>query len=337
MTALPRLQPHSIHGDAAHRARRTVLSVPGSNPEMIVKAHELPADEVMLDLEDAVAPVVKESARAAVAAALDDPAWEHKTLAVRVNAWNTVWTYRDVIDVVARGGRRLDTIVLPKVEEAAHVRALDLLLTQLEAEGSLPIGKIGIEPMIESPAGLTNIDAIATASPRVQALVFGPADFMASLGMRSLSVGEQPPGYDRGDAYHHALMTILVAARTHGKAAIDGPYLQIGNREGFRAAARRSAALGFDGKWVLHPTQIEVCNEVFTPTQAEFDHAERLLAAYDLAISAAGGARGAVVLGAEMVDEASAKMAFMIANMGRAAGMVPSEDVSEPDDDGDDE
>jgi len=164
-------------------------------------------------------------------------------------------------------------------------------------------------------------DAIA-AAPRVQALVLGPADMMASLNMRTLEVGEQPEGYDVGDAYHHVLMRILVAARTRGIAAIDGPFLKVRDVESFRQVAGRSAALGYDGKWVLHPDQIPAGNEIFSPRQDAYDHAELILEAYDWHTSRAGGARGAVMLGDEMIDEASRKMALVIAGKGRAAGMV---------------
>ncbi len=303
-------------------SRRSVLAVPGSNTKMIEKAKGLPADEIFLDLEDAVAPVAKAAARENVVAALNSPGWGHQVKVVRVNDWTTEWTYADVIAVVSGAGAALDAILLPKVLDGAQVRALDLLLTQLEKAHGLEVGRIGIEPQIENALGLRNIDEIATASPRVRTLVFGPADFMASVNMRTLVVGEQPEGYDTGDAYHHILMTILLAARAHGLQAIDGPYLQIRDLDAFRRAASRTAALGFDGKWVLHPTQIEAANEIFSPRQAEYDKAEEILEAYAFHTSIAGGARGAVMLGDEMIDEASAKMAQVVAEKGRAAGMI---------------
>jgi citrate lyase subunit beta/citryl-CoA lyase len=308
----------------AYRPRRTCLSVPGSSPKMIDKAKSLPADEVFLDLEDAVAPDAKASARTQVAAALGESGWAGQLRGVRVNDWTTPWTHADLIEVVsavgATPGARLDVVVLPKVSDASHVQALDLLLTQLETVHGLPVGSIGIDAQIEDARGLTNINAIA-AVPRVQALVLGPADLMASLNMRTRVVGEQPEGYDVGDAYHHALMTILVAARAHGIAAIDGPYLKVRDIEAFRRVAGRSAALGYDGKWVLHPDQIAAGNEIFSPRQDEYDHAELVLEAYEWHTSAAGGARGAVMLGDEMIDEASRKMALVVAAKGRAAGM----------------
>ena len=307
--------------DFRYRPRRTCLSVPGSNPMMIEKAKGLLADEVFLDLEDAVAPDAKAAARARVGAALASPGWAGQLRGVRVNDWTTPWTHRDVIEVVSVAGPHLEVVVLPKVTDAHHVHALDLLLTQLERSHGLPVGRIGIDVQIEDARGLRNIDAIA-AAPRVQALVLGPADLMASLNMRTLVVGEQPQGYDVGDAYHHVLMTILVAARAHGVAAIDGPYLKVRDVEAFRRVAGRSAALGYDGKWVLHPDQIAAGNEIFSPRQDEYDRAELVLEAYEWQTSTAGGMRGAVMLGDEMIDEASRKMALVVVSKGRAAGMT---------------
>jgi citrate lyase subunit beta/citryl-CoA lyase len=297
--------------------------VPGSSQKMIDKATALPADEVFLDLEDAVAPDAKPEARSRVAAALTRPGWAARLRGVRVNDWATPWTHADVIDVVSAvgdAGAQLDVVVLPKVTDVSHVQALDLLLSQLEVAHGLPVGQIGIDAQIEDARGLTNVAAIA-AVPRVEALVLGPADLMASLNMRTLEVGEQPEGYDVGDAYHHVLMTILVDARAHGIAAIDGPYLKVRDTAAFRRVAGRSAALGYDGKWVLHPDQIEAGNEIFSPAQAEYDRAELILEAYQWHTSSAGGARGAVMLGDEMIDEASRKMALVVVAKGRAAGM----------------
>jgi citrate lyase subunit beta/citryl-CoA lyase len=288
---------------------------------MIQKAKTLAADQVFLDLEDAVAPEAKTAARTRVAQALAEPGWAGQLRGVRVNDWTTPWTHADIIEVVATAGAHLDIVVLPKVTDATHVRALDLLLTQLELTHGLPVGRIGIEAQIENAAGLTHVNEIA-AAPRVQALVLGPADMMASLNMRTLVVGEQPEGYDVGDAHHHVLMTILVAARTHGINAIDGPYLKVRDTDAFRRIAGRVAALGYDGKWVLHPDQIAAGNEVFSPRQDDYDHAELILEAYEWHTSRAGGARGAVMLGDEMIDEASRKMALVIAGKGRAAGMT---------------
>ncbi|WP_431038031.1 HpcH/HpaI aldolase/citrate lyase family protein [Streptomyces sp. P6-2-1] len=311
------------------RPRRSCLAVPGSNPRFLRKAQSLAADEVFLDLEDAVAPLAKAEARENVVRFLNEGDWGGRTRVVRVNDWSTEWTYRDVVTVVEGAGRHLDCLLLPKVQDAQQVVALDLLLTQIEKATGLDVGRIGIEAQIEDARGLVAVDAIAAASPRLEALVFGPADFMASIAMKTLVVGEQPPGYG-ADAYHYILMKILLAARAHGLQAIDGPYLKIHDVDGFRAVAGRSAALGFDGKWVLHPAQIEAANEVFAPAQEDYDHAELILDAYAHHTSAAGGARGAAILGAEMIDEASRKMALVVAGKGRAAGLTRTASFSAP-------
>lgn len=312
-----------------YRPRRTCLSVPGSSAKMIQKAKQLPADQVFLDLEDSVASDAKAHARTQVAASLAEGGWAGQLRGVRVNDWTTPWTHADVIEVVAAAGRDLDVVILPKVTDVSHVQALDLLLTQLEVTHGLPVGRIGVEAQIENAEGLTNADAIA-AGPRVQALVLGPADMMASLNMRTLVVGEQPEGYDVGDAYHHVFMRILVAARARGINAIDGPFLKVRDVEAFRRVAGRAAALGYDGKWVLHPDQIAAGNEIFSPRQADYDHAELILEAYEWHTSRVGGARGAVMLGDEMIDEASRKMALVVAGKGRAAGMERTTAPFEP-------
>jgi citrate lyase subunit beta/citryl-CoA lyase len=310
------------------RPRRSCLAVPGSSPKMLGKAQGLPADQVFLDLEDSVAPLAKEEARANVVAALNDGGWGDKTRVVRVNDLTTKWTYRDVITVVEGAGQNLDCVMLPKVQTAEQVVWLDLLLTQIEQVMGFD-NRIGIEAQIENAKGLVNVDAIAGASDRVETIIFGPADFMASINMKSLVVGAPHPDYN-GDPYHYILMRILMAARTYDLQAIDGPYLQIKDVEGFTAVAKRSAALGFDGKWVLHPGQIDAANEVYSPSQEQYDHAELILDAYDFFTSEAGGKRGAVMLGDEMIDEASRKMALVIAGKGRAAGMARTSKFEPP-------
>ena len=312
-TATGRLRPWR-----SNSARRSCLAVPGSNPRFLEKAQGLPADQVFLDLEDACAPLVKESARHAIVDALSNGDWGGKTRAVRVNDWTTHWTYRDVITVVEGAGANLDCLMLPKVADAEQVKALDLLLTQIEKTMGLPVGKIGIEAQIENARGLMNVDQIAAASPRLETIIFGPADFMASINMKSLVVGEQPPGYP-ADAYHYILMRLLIAARAHDLQAIDGPYARVQDTDGLRAAAVSVAALGYDGKWVLHPAQVPVVNEVFTPPVDDFWRALRILDAYERATSIEQ--RGAVMLGEEMIDEASRKMAMMLVAKGEAAGL----------------
>ena len=297
---------------------------------MLDKAKGLPADQVFMDIEDAVAPLAKPDARKNIVAALNEGGYDGKVRSVRVNDWTTEWTYLDVIEVVSGAGANLDCIMLPKVQGPEQIRALDMLLSQIEKSEGLDVGRIGIEAQIENAMGLTMVDEIAAASPRVETIIFGPADFMASINMKSLVVGEQPPGYDVGDAYHYILMRILMAARAYDKQAIDGPYLQIKDLDGYTRVAERSAALGFDGKWVLHPDQIEAANEIFSPRQGDYDHAELILDAYEWYTSVAGGARGAAMLGDEMIDEASRKMALVIAGKGRAAGMQRTQTFEPP-------
>jgi citrate lyase subunit beta / citryl-CoA lyase len=304
--------------ERAFRVRRSCLAVPASSERFIEKARGLPADEVFLDLEDAVAPAAKVRARASAVAALAGD-WGGRLVAVRVNDAATQWAHRDVLDVVSAG--RADVIILPKVTSPDHVVWLDLLLGQVEREAGRPAGQTGIEAQIEDARGLAAVDAIAAASPRLEALVFGPADFMASVGIRSLDVGGQPDGYAGGDAYHYPLMRILVAARSHGLQAIDGPYLKVRDLDGLRRSAASAAALGYDGKWVLHPDQIETANHAFAPSEPDYARAVRIIEAYSHATAVR--ARGAVMLGDEMIDEASRKMAEVIVARGNAAGFTP--------------
>jgi len=306
----------------AAQPRRSCLAVPGSSPRFIAKARGLASDEVFLDLEDAVAPAAKPAARQAVAQALRDGGWGGRVMAVRINDATTAWAYRDVVDVVEQAGPHLDAIVLPKVTGPGHVVWLDLLLGQIEQAMGYPAGAIGIEAQIEDARGLAAVDAIAAASPRLAALVFGPADFMASLGMRSLDIGAQPAGYAGGDAFHYPLLRLLVAARAHGLQAIDGPYAAIADTEGLARAAASVAALGFDGKWVLHPGQVGPVNEAFSPSQQDYDRAELILAAY--AHYTGENQLGAALLDGQMIDEASRKLALVTAARGRAAGLSPT-------------
>jgi citrate lyase subunit beta / citryl-CoA lyase len=303
-----------------YRSRRTCLAVPGSNPRFLEKAQGLAADEIFLDLEDAVAPAAKPDARANVIAALRSGDWTGKVRAVRINGASTPWAYRDVIEVAENAGQYLDVIVLPKVSAPGQVVWLDLLLGQIEQAMDWPPGQIGIEAQIEDAAGLAAVETIAAASARLEALVFGPADFMASVGMRSLEIGAQPASYIGGDAFHYPQMRILVAARAHGLQAIDGPYAAIRDTAGLGRAAASVAALGFDGKWVVHPGQIEAVNAAFSPGQEQYDRAELILEAYEYYTTVQR--RGAAMLGGEMIDEASRKLAMVAAARGRAAGLA---------------
>jgi len=284
---------------------------------MLAKAPTLPADEVFLDLEDSVAPAAKEEARGNVIQALKEGDWTGKTVVVRVNGVATTWCYRDVVDVVENAGQFLDCLMIPKVERAGDVTFVADLVRMIEGTTGLD-RPIGLELQIETATGLTNLDAIAQASERAETLIFGPADMSASLGLPTVTAGLPMPGYP-GDHWHFVLSRILVAARTAGLQAIDGPYLLIKDLEGFREMALRARALGYDGKWALHPAQIDVLNDVFTPTQEEYDKAEAVLEAYRHATEEER--TGAVMFGAEMIDEASRKMAEQLASRGRAAGL----------------
>jgi citrate lyase subunit beta/citryl-CoA lyase len=299
------------------RPRRSCLSVPGSSPKMLQKAPGLPADEVFMDLEDSVAPGAKEEARGNIIQALKEGDWTGKTVVVRINGVRTKWCYQDVIEIVENAGDPIDCLMIPKVEYASDVKFVDSLLRQIEETSGLD-KRVGLEVQIETATGLTNIDEIANASDRSETLIFGPADMSASLGLPTVTAGLPMPGYP-GDHWHYVLMHILVAARNAGLQALDGPYLVIKDLEGFREMAVRARALGYDGKWALHPGQIDVLNEVFAPTQDEFDKAEALLEAYRQATDVE--LRGAVMFGTEMIDEASRKMAEQVSLRGQAAGM----------------
>jgi citrate lyase subunit beta/citryl-CoA lyase len=301
--------------------RRSCHSVPGSNPRFIEKAQGLPADMVFLDLEDSVAPKEKEAARKTVAEAIRDGDWGDKVLCVRVNDWSTKWTTFDIIEVVGHAGSRLDEIMLPKVETAAQVVATDLMLRQVEIDAGLEIGQIGIEAQIETTTGLINVEEICAASPRLETIVFGPADFAASMEMPVLTGGVQIPDYP-GDHFHYVLSKILMAGRANGLQVIDGPYLKIREGDALRDYCRRAHTLGYDGKWTLHPDQIEIVNEVFSPTQEQFDRAWAILDAYEQATEGEG--KGAVMFGDEMIDEASRKMATKFVKRGERAGLARS-------------
>ncbi|MFN2489818.1 MAG: CoA ester lyase [Actinomycetota bacterium] len=299
------------------RARRSCLSVPGSSPKMLSKAPSLAADEVFMDLEDSVAPGAKEDARANIIDALNVNDWGDKTVVVRINSIDTRWAADDVKTVVEAAGDRLDCIMVPKVQHAHEVMFVDHMLRMIEANTGRE-KKIGIEAQIETASGLENAFAIARSSPRLETLIFGPADMSASLGLPTVTAGLPMPGYP-GDHWHWVLERILVAARAAGLQAIDGPYLLIKDLDGFRDMALRAKALGYDGKWALHPGQVDVLNEVFTPPQDDYDKAEALLESYRRSTEV--DKRGAVMFGVEMIDEASRKMALQLAERGRAAGL----------------
>jgi citrate lyase subunit beta/citryl-CoA lyase len=298
------------------RLRRSCLAVPGSSARMLAKAATLQADEVFLDLEDAVAQAAKTDAtRELVVRALVDQTWLARTLAVRVNAVGSPYFLDDVLYIVEHAGVELDTLILPKIESAAQIHFAAQLLDHLEMRYKLG-ARIGLEVQIESPRGLLRLEEIATASDRIEALIFGPGDYAAAVGMPQLTVGAVEKDYP-GDHWHYVLSQLLTVARAYGLQAIDGPYAAIRDASGFREVASRSALLGFDGKWAIHPDQVVLCNDMFSPTQGQIDRAEEILALYARATSIEQ--TGAALLGAEMVDEASRKMAEVTVLRGRAA------------------
>jgi citrate lyase subunit beta/citryl-CoA lyase len=301
--------------------RRSCLSVPGSSDRFLDKAPAVPADMTFLDLEDSVAPREKEGARDKVAKAIRELRWDDRVLCVRVNAWDTRWTYGDVIEVVSCAGERLDEVMLPKVQCAAEVVALDLLLSQVEQNAGLPVGHLGIEAQIETTRGLINVEEICASSPRLEAVIFGPADFAASMEMPVLTGGVQIPEYP-GDHFHYVFSKILMAGRANGLQVIDGPFLKVREPDAFRDFCQRTRILGYDGKWALHPDQVKILNELFSPTKEQFDRAWAILEAYEEATE--HDRRGAVMFGDEMIDEASRKMALKFVTRGERAGLQRS-------------
>jgi citrate lyase subunit beta/citryl-CoA lyase len=302
--------------------RRSCLSVPGSSERFLEKAPSIPADMSFLDLEDSVAPLEKIEARGKVVRAIRELPWDDRVLCVRVNAWDTKWTYGDVIEVVSGAGERLDEVMLPKVQTAAEVVALDLLLTQVEKNVGLPEGHVGIEAQIETTRGLINVEEICAASPRLETIIFGPADFAASMEMPVLTGGVQIPEYP-GDHFHYVFSKILMAGRANGLQVIDGPFLKVRELDAFREFCQRTRVLGYDGKWALHPDQVKVLNEIYSPTQEQFDHAWAILDAYKEATETER--KGAVMFGDEMIDEASRKMAIKFVSRGERAGLKRSQ------------
>ena len=298
------------------RPRRTCHAVPGSSERFLAKAPSLDADEVFLDLEDAVAQSEKENARRLVIDALRTHDFGEKTVVVRVNGTDTPHYYRDLIDVVEQAGDKLDAVMLPKVRTPGDVEMTDKLLTQIELAKQLELGRIGIEAQIEDATGLLACEAIAAASPRMETLIFGPGDYSAAVGIPITTIGGAPEHYP-GDHLNYVFSRLVVAARAAGIQAIDGPYAAFDDDDGLRERARLARALGLDGKWTIHPRQIEIVNEVFTPAREEWERAEALLAAYREAVE---HGHGAAMFEGEMIDEANRRMAERLAEAGRAAG-----------------
>ena len=303
---------HTNHQPVKTRLQRSELAVPGSNPSMIEKAADSAADYVFLDLEDAVAPLDKIAARKNIIEALNDIDWKAKgkTICIRINGLDTHYMYRDVVEIVEQAGQHLDTILVPKVGVPADLYMVEAMCNQIEqAKGFTH--KIGLEALIETALGMANVEAIAQASPRLEAMHFGVADYAASNRARTVVIGGLNPDYP-GDQWHAALSRMTVACRAYGLRAIDGPFGDFSDPDSYILAAKRAAALGLEGKWAIHPSQIALANEVFSPPPEELNRAKGILAA--LAEAQAKG-QGAAQLDGKMIDAASARMAENVVNV----------------------
>lgn len=303
----------------AARSKRSCLTVPGSDTRMLHKARSLPADQVVLDLEDAVAFDSKDAARQLVVAALRESDWQSPARFVRVNDVTTPWTLADLTTLVEGAGSSLHGVVVPKVAAAAQVHFVDLLLTQLERASGMPVGSVAVELQIETAGGLRDISSLLAASGRVEAITFGPGDLATDLGLPATVVGAPQDGYP-GDHWHHVRSTIVIEARAAGVQALDGPYAAVRDLDGFRELAVRSRSLGFDGTWVLHPGQVAIANEVYGVDRAEFERASDLVDAY--AAEQQGRGRGAAMFGMEMMDEATRRQAALCLEKGWAQGLT---------------
>lgn len=305
-----------IQPAAPARPNRCQLFGPGSRPAIFEKMAASAADVINLDLEDSVAPSDKDSARANVIRAISDIEWGQKTLSVRINSLDTPYWYRDVVDLLEQAGERLDQIMIPKVGCASDIYAVDALVTAIETAKGRP-KKISFEVIIESAAGLVHVNEIAGASPRLQAMSLGAADFAASMGMQTTGIGGTQENYYMlhegqkhwSDPWHWAQTAIVAACRTHGVLPVDGPFGDFSDDEGFRAQARRSATLGMVGKWAIHPKQVTIANEVFTPSGEAVAEAREILAAME---QAKAKGEGATVYKGRLVDIASIKQAEVI-------------------------
>lgn len=308
---------HTLYEASVLRVQRCELAVPGSNPDMFEKALRSGADFIFLDLEDAVAPDDKLKARKNVIEALNDLDWKDHgiTISVRINGLDTQFMVRDVVDLIEQAGNRLDTILIPKVGIYSDVYMVEAMLNQLEMQQGLK-NKIGLEALIETALGMANVEDIAHkgASGRLEALHFGVADYAASNRARTTNIGGLNPDYP-GDQWHAAISRMTVACRAYGLRPIDGPFGDIKDPDGYKLAARRAAALGCEGKWAIHPSQIVLANDVFTPPVAEIEKAKRILTALS---EAAAQGKGAAALDGRLIDAASARMATNVVKMAEA-------------------
>ena len=308
---------------APARLNRSELAVPGSQPQMFEKAAQSAADVIFLDLEDAVAPDDKVGARDNIIQGLNDIDWNSKTMSVRINGLDTHYMYRDVVDVIEKAGENLELIMIPKVGTASDVYALDMLVTQIEDAKGLK-KRIGFELIIETALGMQNVNEIAAASPRNESLHFGVADYAASLRARTTIIGGVNKNYSVltdvladgqsrethwGDMWHHALSKMAIAARANGLRPVDGPFGDFSDSAGYEAAAGRAAALGYEGKWAIHPSQIDLANATMSPDADEVDRAKRILVAMK---EAAEQGKGAVSLDGRLIDYASIRQAEVL-------------------------
>jgi malyl-CoA/(S)-citramalyl-CoA lyase len=308
------------------RLHRSELAVPGTNERAMAKAPTLGADVVFLDLEDAVPPADKEQARVNVIDVLGAQDWSSCAISVRINGLDTHWCYRDVVEVVEARGEILDTLLVPKVGAPSDVEFVATLLDQMEQRNGWEPGRIGLHILIETARGMANVEAISRARPdRLEAMVFGVADYAASVQARTTNIGGANPDYSVltdddgsgsrethwGDQWHFGISRMVAACRAEGLRPIDGPFGDFNDGDGYRSAARRAAALGCEGKWAIHPSQVALANEVFTPADAEVERAERILQAME---DAAKEGQGAVSLDGRLIDAASIRMAQNLMN-----------------------
>jgi len=297
--------------------RRTQLATPASDEGMMHNAAQSDADEVFLDLEDSVAPDAKADAREPLIGAARGEDWSDKILSYRINGIDTKWWYDDVIEVVSAAGDAIDDIIIPKVAGPSDIHTVENLLEQVEVNAGLEVGGIGLEPQIEDGEGMHNVHEIAHASDRLSSIILGPGDYSAAMGTPGLDIGQFPeyPGH----YWHHALSECNSAAKSAGLPCIDGPYADIEDEEGFRTSCSNANMLGCDGKWAIHPTQIEIANEVFAPDPEVAERARRIVDAYAEAMAEG---KGAVTVDGQMVDEATNKMAQDIVEKAEAAGIL---------------
>jgi citrate lyase subunit beta/citryl-CoA lyase len=303
---------HTSYPNARTRLQRSELAVPGSSPKMFEKALNSEADFVFLDLEDAVSPNDKISARENVIKALKEMDWrgKGKTISVRINGLDTHYMYRDVVEIMMQAGEYVDTLLIPKVGVSGDVYMVDCMVNQIEQERNLK-NKVGLECLIETALGMVNIEEIAKSSSRLEALHFGVADYAASLRARTVIIGGLNPDYP-GDQWHHGLAKLVATCRAYGLRPIDGPFGDFNDSDGYIDAAKRGAAIGIEGKWAIHPSQIQHANEVFSPPAKEVEKANRIIGELK---KAAKEGRGAAQLDGRMIDAASERMAENIVNI----------------------